>query len=259
MVDAAGPYGMSPGRRVLVTGASQGIGAAVASEFAAAGSRLVVSARDGQRLESLAVSLRESYGAEVTAVNVDLIDTTEVERLAREALRCYGGLDVVVNNAGVSIPEPVTQLAAESWTRTMNVNLRAPALLCARIGSAMVSAGRGGKIVNISSAAGKVPLADHYAYSTSKAGLAMATRMLALELGPYGIQANAVSPTVVMTEMGQRVWGDPETAAPLLQRVPAGHFAAVSDVVRAVLFLASPESSMINGVDLAVDGGYAET
>jgi NAD(P)-dependent dehydrogenase (short-subunit alcohol dehydrogenase family) len=137
----------------------------------------------------------------------------------------------------------------------MAVNLRAPALLGARIGAAMAADG-GGAIVNVASLAGLRALPEHYAYCTSKAGLIMATKVLALELGPRGVRANALCPTVVLTEMGQQVWGEQAKAAPMLARIPLGRFGMPADVAEAVVWLASDASGMVNGAELALDGGF---
>ena len=246
------------GRRALVTGASRGIGAAVAESLAAAGADLVLSARDAHALERQAVRLRDQYGVDTMTAPANLADPAEVSRLAAEATRPPRGLDILVNNAGLSIPEPATAVTVEHWDTVMNVNLRAAALLAAQVGGAMAERGSG-KIVNIASAAATRALRDHYVYCISKAGLVMATEMLALELGPYGVQANVVCPTVVMTEMGQKVWGEEAKSAPMLARIPTGRFADPADVAAAVLYLASPAADMVNGVTLPVDGGYSVT
>lgn len=242
--------------RCLVTGSTRGIGAAIAEALAAQEHDLVLSARNTEELETQATALAARFGIKAVAVPADLADSSDVERLASRALAAFGGLDVLVNNAGVSYPEPVVELETEHWQSTIAVNLTAACLLAARVGASMADVG-GGRIVNIASAAGRTALRDHYAYSVSKAGLLMATRVLALELGPRGVRANALCPTVVMTEMGQRVWGDVEKAKPLLDRIPAGRFAQPEDVTAALLYLLSPGANMLNGVELSIDGGYA--
>jgi NAD(P)-dependent dehydrogenase (short-subunit alcohol dehydrogenase family) len=244
------------GRRALVTGASQGLGSDIARALAAAGCDLVVSARGQEGLQVLAGELRDASGVRVAVAPADLSDSSEVEGLVGVALAAFDGLDVLVNNAGVSFPQSVVDVDAAHWDLTMAVNVRAPALLGSRIGAAMADAGRG-SIVNVSSLAGSLALAEHFAYSSSKAALLMATRALALELGPAGVRANSVSPTVVMTEMGRRVWGGAEKAAPMLARIPLGHFAQPADVSHAVVFLASDASAMVNGQDLRLDGGFS--
>ncbi len=176
--------------------------------------------------------------------------------LAQRAADAFGGLDVLVNNAGISHPQLVVDTDPELFDMTIAVNLRAPALLASAVGAAMVGAGNGGSIITVASAAALAPLREHYAYCVSKAGLVMATKVLALELGPHGIRANSVCPTVVLTEMGQRVWGEEAKAAPMLARIPLGRFAVPHEVSDTVVWLASDAASMINGVDIPIDGGY---
>ncbi|WP_369068291.1 SDR family NAD(P)-dependent oxidoreductase [Kineococcus terrestris] len=244
------------GKRALVTGASQGIGTDVVRALAAAGADLVLSARSAAALEPLAHELAGERGVRTAVVTADLALAADVERLAAESLEVFGGLDVLVSNAGISFPQMAVDVDADTWDLTMAVNVRAPALLGSRVGRAMAAAG-GGSVVTVSSLAGSLALAEHYAYSTSKAALNMLTKVLALELGPSGVRANSVSPTVVMTEMGQRVWGEEAKAAPMIARIPLGHFAEPRDVSNAVVFLASDASAMVNGQDLKVDGGFS--
>jgi NAD(P)-dependent dehydrogenase (short-subunit alcohol dehydrogenase family) len=168
----------------------------------------------------------------------------------------FGGLDVLVNNAGISHPELVIDLTADHLDDVLNVNLRAPSLLAARVGAAMAGAGSG-SIITVASAAGLRALTEHYGYCISKAGLVMATKVLALELGPSGVRANSICPTVTLTDMGQKVWLDhPDKAAPMLQRIPLRRFAFPREVSDTAIWLASDASAMINGVDLPIDGGY---
>ncbi len=242
------------GRRALVTGSTRGIGAGIAQALAAAGVHLVLSARSAQEVQEQAARLGDQHGVRAVGLAADLSDADSTLELARQALAAFDGLDILVNNAGISFPEPAVEVDPDRWDAVLAVNLRAPALLGSRIGATMAEAGWG-RIVNVSSAAGLRALAEHYAYCASKAGLSMATKVLALELGGRGVRANTVCPTVVMTEMGQRVWGEQEKAAPMLARIPAGHFAEVRDVVSAVLYLCSDAAEMLNGVDLPIDGG----
>lgn len=244
------------GKRVLITGASKGIGADIAETFADAGASLVLSGRDQGTLDVQARHLEQQYGVRVTAVAADLADPGAPTRLAAEAAAVFGGLDVLVNNAGISHPEMVTDLTAATFDEVLAVNLRAPALLAATVGAAMARAG-GGSIVTVASAAALRALPEHYAYCTSKAGLVMATKVLALELGPDGVRANSLCPTIVLTDMGRKVWGEEAKAAPMLARIPLGRFAAPAEVSATALFLASDLASMINGVDVPIDGGYA--
>ncbi|MGY4712240.1 SDR family NAD(P)-dependent oxidoreductase [Mycolicibacterium sp. CBM1] len=244
------------GRRALITGATKGIGADIAATFAAAGATLVLSGRDHSELESARTTLAAEFGVNVDVAPVDLADPQGPAELAERATAAFGGLDILVNNAGISYPEAVADTDPQHFDQTIAVNLRAPALLAAAIGADMVRRQIAGSIITVASAAALAPLPEHYAYCASKAGLVMATKVLARELGAHGIRANSVCPTVVLTEMGQRVWGDQAKAAPILARIPLGRFAVPREVSEAVLWLASDASAMISGADIPVDGGY---
>ncbi|MBD1319136.1 SDR family NAD(P)-dependent oxidoreductase [Gordonia hankookensis] len=244
------------GKRALVTGATKGIGADIARRLAAAGVRLVLTGRDEAELASARDDLTNEFGVDVETAAVDLADASAPEHLAGVAIAAFDGLDVLINNAGVSYPEPAIVTDPGHFDTTIAINLRAPALLAAAVGRHLVEQGTGGSIVTVASAAALAPLPEHYAYCTAKAGLVMATKVLARELGPHGIRANSVCPTVVLTEMGQRVWGDEAKAAPMLARIPLGRFALPHEVSNTVAWLCSDSASMINGVDIPVDGGY---
>jgi NAD(P)-dependent dehydrogenase (short-subunit alcohol dehydrogenase family) len=244
------------GKRALITGATKGIGADIARAFASAGAKLVLSGRDEAELTAASTNLADAYDVEIHTAAIDLARADGPAELARRAADVWGGLDVLVNNAGISHPQPVIDTDADLFDATIAVNLRAPALLASAVGAAMVAQGTGGAIITVASAAALAPLPDHYAYCASKAGLIMATKVLARELGAHGIRANSVCPTVVLTEMGQRVWGEPAKAAPMLARIPLGRFALPQEVSDTVVWLASDAASMINGVDIPVDGGY---
>jgi NAD(P)-dependent dehydrogenase (short-subunit alcohol dehydrogenase family) len=246
------------GTRILVTGASKGIGAAICERLAADGASLVVSARDTPALDELAAGLKDRHGTTVASVPADLSDPAAPARLADGAWDAFGGLDVLVNNAGMSITGPARSMSRADWDAVMTVNLHAPALLAADLAGRMADAG-GGRVITIGSAAALRALPEHYAYCASKAALVMATKVLALELGPRGVRANSICPTVVLTEMGTQVWGEEAKAAPMLARIPAGHFAQPEQVADAVVYLASPGAEMVNGTDLVLDGGYLAT
>jgi NAD(P)-dependent dehydrogenase (short-subunit alcohol dehydrogenase family) len=244
------------GKRALITGATKGIGADIAKTFAAAGAALMLSGRDESELKTARTELGDQFGVQIETAAVDLATPDGPAQLADAAAAALGGLDVLVNNAGVSHPQPVVDTDPALFDATINVNLRAPALLASVVGKAMVKQGTGGSIITVASAAALAPLPDHYAYCASKAGLVMATKVLARELGAYGIRANSVCPTVVLTEMGQRVWGEEAKSAPMIARIPLGRFAVPREVSETVLWLASDAASMISGTDIPVDGGY---
>ena len=261
MTDSRQPSGSIAlqAKRALITGASKGIGAELASAFAAAGATLVITGRDGAALHAQSEQLSADYDVPVTPLTVDLAEHAAPEQLAEQAWAAFGGLDVLLNNAGISYPERVENLTSARLDDVLNVNLRAPSLLAARIGTAVAKAGSG-SIINMASAAGLRALEEHYVYCMTKAALVMATKVLALELGPAGVRANSICPTVTLTEMGQRVWLDhPDKSAPMLQRIPLRRFVFPHEVSQTAVWLASDAASAINGAELPVDGGYLVT
>ena len=153
--------------------------------------------------------------------------------------------------AGTTYLAELIDLDFENWDRVLNVNLRAPAVISKLVVREMVKRKRG-VVVNVSSSAGEGGVLQHAAYCASKHGL---TRVMAMELGPHKIRVNAVAPTITLTPLGRKVWGDPVKSKPMLDRIPLGRFAEPEDIAHAVLFLASDQASMIHGEVLFVDGG----
>lgn len=248
-------FGLS-GRTALVTGGSRGLGVAIAEGLAGAGADLVLTARREADLEPVAERLRSEFGCRVSALAVDLARPEAAAELAEQAWAAAGRLDILVNNAGLSVPALAADVTPADYDTVMAVNLRTPSLLAADLGARMAAAG-GGRIVNIASLAGLRALREHYVYSMSKAALIMSAKVLALELGPQGVRVNSVCPTVVLTDMGKEVWGEPEVSAPMLARIPGGHFAEPRDVADAVVYLASDAAEMLNGTELVIDGGFS--
>jgi NAD(P)-dependent dehydrogenase (short-subunit alcohol dehydrogenase family) len=243
------------GRRVLITGATKGIGRHAALSLANAGADLFLSGRDQSELRSLADEVR-ALGRRAETLAAELADVAQAEQLGRAALEALGGIDVLINNAGIARIEPFFETSVENWDATLDVNLRAPFFLSKVVGKAMAEAGRGGKIINVASQAALVALEGHGAYCASKAGMLLMTKVMALELGPYNIQVNAICPTVILTPMGEQVWGDPAKGDPMKAKIPLGKFGYPVDVSGAIIFLASPASDMITGSEVVIDGGY---
>jgi NAD(P)-dependent dehydrogenase (short-subunit alcohol dehydrogenase family) len=173
----------------------------------------------------------------------------------RAALAAWGGIDVLVNNAGVAVVESILATTAERWDLVQAVNLRAPFLLAQALAPGMIER-RAGKIVNVSSQTSGVALADHAAYAASKNGLNALTKCMTVEWARHNVQSNAVCPTVILTPMGERVWGDPAKGDPMRAKIPLARFGRPVEVADVVLFLASPASDLITGETIYVDGGY---
>jgi L-xylulose reductase len=161
-----------------------------------------------------------------------------------------------VNNAGISVPQSFLSASPEAFDRTMAVNVRAAMIVSQVVAAGMIARGQGGAIVNVSSQASMVGLADHATYCASKGALDQLTRVMALELGPRGIRVNAVNPTVTLTPMGEMAWSEPVKRGAMLAKIPLGKFATPVDVAQAVAYLLSQQAAMIHGVMLPVDGGF---
>jgi len=234
------------GKRALVTGAGKGIGREIARLLAACGAEVIALSRTSSDLESL----RDEIGCDTLLA--ELADPGE----AAQAAEHVGPIDLLVNNAGVSIPESFLSTSIDAFDRTLAVNLRAVLVISQIVARGMIRRQAGGSIVNVSSQASMVALTDHASYCASKGALDQLTRVMALELGQYGIRINSLNPTVTLTPMGEMAWSDPAKSQPILNRIPLRRFATPRDVAYATAFLLSDFSSMIHGVTLPVDGGF---
>jgi NAD(P)-dependent dehydrogenase (short-subunit alcohol dehydrogenase family) len=242
-------------QRALVTGASRGLGAEIAAVFADAGADLVITGRDAAGLEATR-QVVVSKGRRCLSVVADLATVEGPRLLGSKALEFFGTVDILVNNAGLVFVEDLLDTSLDHWEETQRVNLRAPFLLAQTVVPKMIEQRRG-KVINISSLAGGLAPLGHGAYSASKAGLNLLTQTMAAEWGRFNIQANAVAPTVILTEMGQKVWGDPGKGDPMKARIPARRFGEPIEVADLVLFLASSASNFIVGQVIRLDGGFS--
>ncbi|MCV3274088.1 SDR family NAD(P)-dependent oxidoreductase [Roseobacter sinensis] len=242
------------GRRALVTGASSGIGAAIAEVFADAGADVIGQGRSEARLQAVGETVR-AKGRAFTALTGDLSDPGETHHIAEQALAA-GEIDILVNCAGIAVTGPVVEYALDDWQRTLAVNLTAPFILSKALLPGMISRRRG-KIINISSQTGVIALQDHAAYASSKGGLNALTKSLMTEAAPHNVQVNAICPTVVLTEMGKTLWSAPEKKDPFIARTPLGRFGEPVEIADMALYLASSASDLVNGEILMIEGGYS--
>jgi len=236
----------------LITGAARGIGKAIAFLFAQNGAHTSLVDLDPE-VEKLVPEVTQ-WGTQSVTVIGDVTKKEDVERMVGETLKAFGTIDILVNNAGVAYLDEAENLSEEYWDKTMAVNLKGPFLLSQAVGKVMIQKKRG-KIINISSQAGIIALDRHVAYCTSKAGLIGMTKVLALEWAEFGIQVNAIAPTVILTELGKKAWAG-EVGEAMKQKIPLRRFGYPEEVAAAALYLASSASDLVTGTILVIDGGY---
>ena len=248
------------GRVALVTGATSGIGRATALGFAEAGARVALVARDRDALDEVAAEIRARDGEALT-VAADVTVEADARRVVEETAEKFGGLDVLVNAAGILSNGTIETTALEDWDAMMNINLRSVFHLMQL--SAPHLEKRPGNIVNVSSVTGLRAFPGVLAYCVSKAGVDQLTRCAALELAPKGVRVNAVNPGVVRTEIHRRGGMDEASYASFLERSktthPLGRVGAASEVAELILFLASDRAAWITGATYSIDGGRAQT
>jgi 2-deoxy-D-gluconate 3-dehydrogenase len=238
------------GRRALVTGAGRGLGQAIADGLAEQGATVYGTSRDPE----VAARITERYGT--PAFPLEASDVASIEDTVSEVLEVSGGIDLLVNNAGINIPKPAVDVTEADWDSVLDTNLKGAFFLSTALGRSWLASGTPGAIVNIASQAGMVAIEERSPYCTSKAGMIHLTKSLALEWAAAGIRVNAVAPTFVRTELTASSLSRPEWAAELLSRIPVGRFGEPEDIVGAVAFLLSGAAALITGHTIVIDGGY---
>jgi NAD(P)-dependent dehydrogenase (short-subunit alcohol dehydrogenase family) len=242
------------GRVAIVTGAAQGIGYGIAERLAADGARLALVDLDEEALAKAAVALAPRH--ELITLTVDLADDTQARTVADQVLASFGRIDVLVNNAGVRTVASLVDHPLDTWRRTLDVNLTAPFVLIQSVAPHMIERG-GGRIVNVTSIAAELGFKNRVAYNVSKAGLAMLTKTVALELGGHGIRCNAVAPGIIETPLNSDYFRDDAFAGLIRDATPAGTWGAPRDIAAAVAFLAGDDAGFVNGATILVDGGWS--
>ncbi len=239
----------------LITGAKRGIGKAIAMAFAETGASVAVCSRvvdDGQ-LEAVADEVRQR-GQHCLALQADVSQKADVDAMVQKVVDALGAIDILVNNAAVSISAPLMDTEEGAWDSIMNVDLKGYFLCSQTVGRRMAEQKRG-TIINISSRLGLKAAPFRGAYCVAKAGELMLTRVLALELAKDNIRVNAIAPGIVRTEGSASVWSNPEALQRFASTIPLGRIAVPEDIIGAALFLASDASSYITGHTIVIDGG----
>jgi NAD(P)-dependent dehydrogenase (short-subunit alcohol dehydrogenase family) len=243
------------GRRVWVTGASRGLGRAIALEFAASGAKVALTARTADAVGAVALEA-EALGAKTLVLPASVNDPVAVVAAASEIAAAWGGLDVLINCAGVSPTFKRAELVDDDeWRQVLDVNVTG-SFLCAREAGRLMLDAANGAIVNVSSIHGQVGMERMVAYSASKGAIDALTRTLALEWADRGVRVNTLSPGYFETDMTEALRGHKKWRGHLLARIPLGRFGVPEELVSAALFLASDASGFMTGSNIVVDGGW---
>lgn len=238
------------GKVALITGGAAGIGHAIAEGFLQHGARVALFDRD----PAVADVARALDAERAIGLAVDVTQRQEVDRAVDRVVGHFGRLDIAVNCAGVALLAPAESLSEEAWDRTLDINLKGTFLVCQAAGQHFLRQ-NSGNIINMASQASVVALPQHLAYCASKAAVVGLTQVLALEWGPHNINVNAISPTVVLTELGAKAWAG-EAGEAHKKQIPLRRFAEPAHIAATALFLASPGAAMMNGANVVVDGGF---
>ena len=242
------------GKTALVTGSSGGLGLAMARGLAEAGAAIVLNGRDADRLAA-AAGILETAGHRVSSRAFDVADEAAVLR-AFERLDAEGrAIDILVNNAGVQLRKPMLELSSEEWRRVVDTHLTAAFQIGREAARRMIARAGGGKIINIASLASEVARATIAPYTAAKGGMKMLTRSMAAEWARHDIQANAIGPGYIVTEMNRALIDDSKFDAWVKGRTPSGRWGQPDDLIGVAVFLASPASAYVNGQIIYVDGG----
>ncbi|HLK64590.1 MAG TPA: SDR family NAD(P)-dependent oxidoreductase [Bryobacteraceae bacterium] len=246
--------GKLQGRTAVITGASKGIGKAIAVALAAEGARVALVARNRGLLEGVASKIG-STGGEARVFPADVSNEEQVLATEREIVSEFGKVNILVNNAGINIRKPITEFTIEEWRLVMDTNVTAAFLMCRSFVPHMTGQGYG-RILNLTSTMSWVSLPGRAAYSASKAALLGITRTLALELASEKITAVGISAGPVITEMNRATLDDPERNAQFVAGVPLGRWGRVEEVGQLAVYLCSDDAGFITGTDILIDGGW---
>jgi NAD(P)-dependent dehydrogenase (short-subunit alcohol dehydrogenase family) len=239
------------GKRVLVTGAGKGLGAACAEAIADAGAHVILMSRSAAPLERIRAKIADAGGSVETIVQ----DVTDIEG-AQAAIARIGPLDGLVNNAGSNQPQPFTEVLPETYDRLFDVNVRACFFVAQAVARGMIAAGIKGTIVNMSSQMGHVGAPNRSVYCAGKHAVEGLTKAMAWDLGGHGIRVNTVCPTFVETPLTRPFFEDPAFKEDTLSRIALGELGQLEDVAAAALYLISPASGSVTGSSVMVDGGW---
>jgi NAD(P)-dependent dehydrogenase (short-subunit alcohol dehydrogenase family) len=243
------------GKTAIVTGASRGIGEAIAKGFAEVGADLVLVSRNLSALEKVKKEI-EISGRKALPVRADIGNPDEINKAIETTLKIFPKIDILVNNAGISpILKKAEEITLKEWEEIVRVNLTGTFLFCQAVGKAMIKQG-GGKIINMASVGGVVAFPRQITYCVTKGGIIQMTKVLAIEWAKYNIQVNTIGPAYLETELTKGMRESKIISEDLLRKTPMGRFGKPEEIVGAAIYLASDASSYVTGQTLFVDGGW---
>ena len=241
-------------RVALITGASRGLGKAMALALGGAGARLALVARGVEQLKGTAAAVI-SLGSEASVFPADVSTQSEVLQLEQDVIKQFGELHILINNAGINIRKQITDFTLDEWNQVIRTNLTSVFLMCRSFVPHMKGHGYG-RILNLTSTMSRVSLPGRGAYSASKSGLLGLTHALALELAPEGITVNGISPGPFATEMNTPLIENPEINRQFMSKTPLGRWGRVEEIGQLALYLCSEEAGFLTGTDILIDGGW---
>ncbi len=241
------------GKTAMITGAGAGIGEAIALMFARKGADIALVDLNREACEKVAAAVR-GCGRKALVLAGDITKSENIRSFVADAVKEFSRIDILVNCAGVALLDDAEKLSEDWWNKTISINLSASFFLSQEVGKVMIRQ-KSGKIINMASQAGIVSLDRHVAYNSSKAGIIAMTKVLACEWAEFGIQVNAISPTVILTELGKKAWAG-EVGEAMKKKIPAGRFGYPEEVAGAAVYLASQAADLVTGSNLVIDGGY---
>lgn len=244
------------GKVAIITGATGGFGAAAALGLAKAGAKVMLTGRNADTLTPIVQAINEA-GYSAASFAADPISHAANQQLVEQTVKTFGGINILVAAAGTNKPGAIVEQSVEDWDAIMDANVKATYLLCKEAGKVLISQGRGGKVILVSSARGKLGMANYTAYCPSKGAIDSLTQALACEWGKYKINVNAIAPTVFRTALTQWMFDDNAFYKNFLRRIPLGRLGEPEDFIGALIFMASRASDFMTGAVMAVDGGYA--
>lgn len=243
------------GKAALVTGGSEGIGAAIVRRLASEGASVTLDYHTHRQDADAIAQELQAKGCKVQVVQADVGNVASVQNLVQQTVTAFGRIDILVNNAGIEMPTPFTQVTEQQWDAQMAVDLKGAYFCAQEAARQMVARGISGVIVNVSSVHEDLPMVGNSVYSSAKGGLRMMTRTLAPELAKQRIRIVNVGPGAVATPINAATLANPTLKAELLKEIPLGRIGTPDDIAEAVCWLASDEASYITGTTLFVDGG----